>query len=206
MIKAIIFDMGGVLVRTADPAPRAEAEARLGLDTGEAERLVMNSPAGRDAQHGRITTDELWQQVQEQLTLTDTELAQFREDFWAGDELDTTLVAYIRQLKASYQTALLSNFMDELLDVVTVRYPMADAFDLIMGSCYEGIMKPEAAIFERILTQLERQPEEAVFIDDFAHNVAGARAVGMHAIHYTPGLDLPQALAALGVEPGKSAA
>ncbi|MEZ4614248.1 MAG: HAD family phosphatase [Caldilineaceae bacterium] len=199
LIKAVIFDMGGVLVRTEDPRPRAEAERRLGLAPGEAERLVMNSPAGREAQHGVITTDELWMWVQQELGLDEAALAAFRHDFWAGDRLDQALVDFIRTLKATYQTALLSNFMDELQEIVTTRYPMADAFDLVVGSCYEGIMKPDAAIFERILARLGRRPEEAVFIDDFAHNIDGARAVGMHTIHYTPGLDVARALAALGV-------
>ncbi len=186
-------------MRTVDPAPRAAAEARLGLATGQAEWLVMNSPIGRQAQHGKITTAELWAWVQQELGLDDAALASFRQDFWGGDQLDEALVALIRSFKPRYQTALLSNFMDELLEVVTVRYPMADAFDLIMGSCYEGIMKPDAAIFRRILARLNRQPEEAIFIDDFAHNVEGARAVGMHAIHYTPGLDLAEALESFGV-------
>lgn len=199
MIKAIIFDMGGVLVRTEDPTPRAQAEARLGLQPGTAEQLVMNSSAGRDAQHGRITTEQLWQQVQSELGLSDEEAKAFRHDFWAGDRLDQALVEFIHTLRGPYQTALLSNFMDELHEIVTVRYPMADAFDLIMGSCYEGVMKPDAEIFRRILTKLGRQPEEAVFIDDFAHNIAGAQAVGMHGIHYRPGLDLQKALAELGV-------
>lgn len=199
LIKALIFDMGGVLVRTVDAAPRAAAEARLGLDAGQAEWLVMNSPMGRQAQHGAITTAELWGWVQNELGLDDAALALFRRDFWGGDQLDEGVVDLIRSLKPRYQTALLSNFMDELREVVTVRYPMADAFDLIMGSCYEGIMKPDAAIFMRILTRLNRQPEETIFIDDFAHNVEGARAVGMHAIHYTPGLDLAAALESFGV-------
>lgn len=191
--------MGGVLVRTVDPAPRAQAEARLGLTAGQAEWLVMNSPAGRAAQHGVITTAALWAGIQKELALDDEALATFRHDFWAGDRLDTTLVDLIRSLRPHYQTALLSNFMDELFEVVTTRYPMADAFDLIVGSCYEGIMKPDAAIFERVLDRLGRQPDEAVFIDDFAHNVEGARAVGMHAILYTAGMDLAAALRELGV-------
>ena len=199
LIKAVIFDMGGVLVRTVDPTPRAAAEARLGLAPGQAEWLVMNSPAGREAQHGAITTVELWAWVQQELGLDAAALADFRHAFWAGDQLDAALVDLIRSLRPRYQTALLSNFMDELRELVTVRYPMADAFDLIVGSCYEGIMKPEAAIFERILTRLGRQPGEAVFIDDFAHNVEGARAVGMHAIHYTAGMDVAAALRELGV-------
>lgn len=200
LIQAVIFDMGGVLIRTEDPLPRQQAEARLGLAAGMAEQLVMNSPAGRQAQLGQITTAELWAWVQQELQLDDDALAAFRHAFWAGDRLDEGLVDLIRTLKKSYQTALLSNFMDELLDVVTVRYPMADAFDLIMGSAYEGIMKPDAAIFARILARLERRPEEAVFIDDFAHNIEGARAVGMNAIHYTPELDVAGALAELGVK------
>jgi len=199
LIKAVIFDMGGVLVRTVDPAPRAEAETRLGLEAGQAEWLVMNSPAGREAQHGAITTAELWAWVQQELGLDDQALAAFRHDFWAGDLLDESLVDLIRALRPRYQTALLSNFMDELREIVTVRYPMADAFDLIVGSCYEGIMKPDGAIFERVLDRLGREPDEAVFIDDFAHNVEGARAIGMHAIHYTTGTDIGAALQGLGV-------
>jgi HAD superfamily hydrolase (TIGR01509 family) len=83
---------------------------------------------------------------------------------------------------------------------------LADAFDLIVGSAYQKVMKPAPEIFLWTLTQLGRQPHEAVFIDDFAANVAGARAVGMAAIHYQPALDLAAALAALGVQMGETAA
>ena len=54
MIKAIIFDVGGVLVRTEDHAPRRKLEERLGLAPGEAERLVYNSDMGRAAQRGDV--------------------------------------------------------------------------------------------------------------------------------------------------------
>lgn len=205
LIKAIIFDMGGVLVRTLDPAPRAAAEQQLGLAPGGAEALVLNSPMGKAAQLGQITTDALWVWVQHELGLADQALAQFRHDFWAGDRLDEELVAYLRGLQSTYQRALLSNFMDELPAVITVRHPMADAFDLVVCSAFEGIMKPTAAIYERTLARLGRQPAEAVFIDDAPANIEGARQVGLAAIHYTPGLDLPAALAELGVRSTSSA-
>ena len=76
---------------------------------------------------------------------------------------------------------------------------MADAFDLIVSSAGEQVMKPDAAIFERTLERLEVAPYEAVFIDDFAHNVAAARAAGLAAIHFIPGIDLPAELEKLGV-------
>ncbi|MCB0157732.1 MAG: hypothetical protein KDD83_06345, partial [Caldilineaceae bacterium] len=60
MIRALIFDVGGVLVRTDDPAPRRRAEQRFGLGPGRAEFLVFNSEMGRQAQHGQMSAAELW--------------------------------------------------------------------------------------------------------------------------------------------------
>jgi len=200
LIKAVIFDMGGVLVRTVDPTKRAIWETRLGLAPGDAERIVLNSAMGKQAQLGAITTQELWTWVQTEFGLDEATLTAFRHDFWAGDVLDDELVDLIRYLRHNYQTALLSNFMDELHDVITLQHPMADAFDLVIGSAYEGIMKPAAAIYERTLARLHCQPAEAVFIDDMGYNIEGARAVGMAAIHYQAGMDVAAALAALGVQ------
>lgn len=199
MIQAVIFDVGGVLVRTEDPAPRRQLEIRLGLQPGQAEALVYNSDKGQQAQRGEITAQELWRWLQAHFGLDDAAIAAFRRQFWGGDRLNAPLLALVRSLRPRYQTAIISNAMDDLLPTLTDAYPMVDAFDLIVGSAYEGVMKPAPEIFLRTLTRLGRQPEEAIFIDDFAHNVAGAQAVGMAAIHYYPGLDVAAALAAHGV-------
>ena len=201
MIKAIIFDVGGVLVRTEDHAPRRKLEERLGLAPGEAERLVYNSDMGRAAQRGEITAAELWRSVQEHFGFDADELQQFRAEFWGGDRLNQPLVDLIRSLRPLYQTAIISNAMDDLNQTLAETYPIADAFDLIVGSAYEGIMKPDAEIFLRTLARLGRAPDETIFVDDFAHNVAGAQAVGIHAIHYTPQTDVAAALASYGIAP-----
>ena len=201
MIRAVIFDVGGVLVRTEDRAPRRKLEERLKLAPGEAERLVYNSDMGRAAQRGEITSTELWRWVQEYFTFDAVELRIFREQFWGGDRLNQPLVDLIRRLRPHYQTAIISNAMDDLNQALAETYPIADAFDLIVGSAYEGIMKPDAEIFRRTLVRLGRAPEETIFVDDFAHNVEGAQAVGMHAIHYTPQTDVAAALASYGIAP-----
>lgn len=199
MIRAVIFDVGGVLVRTTAREPRANLEARLGLSPGASEMLVFNGPQGVQAQSGVITSEALWHSVATKLGLDEAGLKAFRQEFFGGDTLDVAMVDLIRQLRPRYQTAIISNAMDDLLEAVTHRYPMADAFDLIVGSAYQRVMKPAPEIFLWTLTQLGREPHEAVFIDDFAHNIAAARSVGMAAIHYQPGVDLVAELAALGV-------
>jgi epoxide hydrolase-like predicted phosphatase len=204
LIKAVIFDVGGVLLRTRDQAPRRRWERELGLAPGGAEALVFNSPAGRRAQHGAVTEAAHWAWIGQELSLSRDDLARFRADFFAEDRLDLSLVDLIRRLHGPYQTAVISNAFDNLHRVLTEEFPIADAFDVIVGSAYEGIMKPEPEIYRLTLARLGRRPEEAVFIDDAPANVAGAEAVGMAAIHFMPALDLPAALAELGVRPSRS--
>jgi glucose-1-phosphatase len=199
VIQAIIFDVGGVLVRTEDHAPRRGLERHLGLAPGESETLVFGEPMGLRAQRGEITTAALWAWIQEEMQLDADGIASFYERFYGGDRLDLDLVDAIRQLHGFYQTAIISNATDNLLEMVTEVYPMHDAFDLVVGSAYEGIMKPDPRIFQRTLDRLGRAPHEAVFIDDLLANVEAARALGMAGIHYQPGLDVVAALRALGV-------
>jgi putative hydrolase of the HAD superfamily len=202
MIKAIIFDIGGVIVRTQDHSSRQQWEQKLGLAERESESIVFNSEMGNKAQSGTVTDEELWAWVGQRLNLDASTLDAFRTGFWAGDVLDSDLVAYIRRLKgAGYQTAVISNATDNLHHALTHKFKIADAFDLIVGSATEKVMKPDPRIYQRTLTRLGRQAEEAVFIDDFAHNIQAAQELGMATIHFKKGTDVPAALAELGVTP-----
>jgi epoxide hydrolase-like predicted phosphatase len=206
-IKAIVFDVGGVLVRTFDHSGRRAWESRLGLASGELEAIVLNSEMGRRAQRGEISDAELWQWVESRFNLGD-QLAAFRHDFWRGDAVDQQLVRLIRGLRKRYQTAIVSNANDALMDTLA-GYGLLDEFDLVIGSAYEGIMKPDSAIYRRALERLGRTPEETVFIDDAPRNIDAARALGMAVVLFTPQTELEKELAALGVavvndEPAKA--
>lgn len=196
-IEAIIFDVGGVLVRTADHSSRAVWEKRLGLASGGAEAVVLNSEMGHRAQRGEITNEALWNWVGKFLELGD-ELPAFRQDFWRGDLVDEKLVALIRKLRRSYKLAIISNATDALLETLAV-YSLLDEFDLIVGSAYEGVMKPNRLIYDRTLERLGSPAEKSVFIDDAPANVAGARALGMNAILFKPMMDLAAELTTFGV-------
>jgi epoxide hydrolase-like predicted phosphatase len=199
MIQAIIFDIGGVLIRTEDQEPRRRLEERFGLAAGAAEFIVLNSEDGLRTQRGEFTEEENWRRVQRELNLSAADLADFRREFWAGDKLDTALIDYIRRLHARYQTAIISNAMPGLMTLVNGKYPIADAFDVIVGSGDVKVAKPDPAIYLLTLEKLGRAPSEAIFIDDSLRNIQGAQAVGLHTIHYTRGVDIPAALAAHGV-------
>ena len=197
-IRAVIFDVGGVLVRTIDHSGRRVWEERLGLSPGEAEAMVLNGEMGHRAQRGEITTAELWGWAGQRLGLTETELETFRADFWGGDGVDPALHDLIRRLHRTYQTAIISNATDALMESLAA-YGLLGDFDLVVCSAHEGITKPAAAIYEIALARLGRAPGETVFIDDAPANITAAEALGIHAIRFSPGLDLEAALASLDV-------
>ena len=183
-IKAIIFDLGGVLLRTADFSPRERLAARLGRTRLELEALVFGGQSGTAAQRGEISMQQHWEHVRQALDLNQPEFELFQQEFWGQDEMDYALVDTIRSLRPRCRTALLSNNFPNLRRLLAERWPIADAFDELVLSSEIGILKPDPRIYQVALERLGVQPAEAVFVDDFLHNVEAARALGLHAIHF----------------------
>jgi len=183
MIRAVIFDWGGVLMRTVDASPRLAWDARLGLAPGSVNRLVFESPAWRRTQLGQMRDGDFWVNLGARLNLSPDALTEFRRDFWAGDRLDGDLVALIRSLRPRYKTALLSNFSAQLRQLLT-QHGLIDVLDVIIISGEEGILKPDARIYHLAAERLGVPVADCLFVDDVEENVAGARAAGMQALHF----------------------
>jgi putative hydrolase of the HAD superfamily len=197
-LKAVIFDFGGVLVRTRSQNRRIAWEQRLGLSRGEAEALVFGGASGTAAQHGQITDEAHWRWLSKRLQLSPDDLARFREEFFADDVLDTALVAYIERLReAGYHLGLLSNASDVARKVFAEVYGVLDRFDSVTISCEEGVMKPDPRIYRVALERAGARAEESVFVDDVAANIESAQQVGMHGIHFCSTEQAIEELAAL---------
>jgi epoxide hydrolase-like predicted phosphatase len=182
-IKAVFFDLGGVLVRTEFQAPRQLLADRLGMEYDDLNKIVFDSDSGLKASIGEISSEDHWNSVIKRLKRPASELAAIRAEFFAGDIVDRTLVDYIRSLRGKYKTGLISNAWGDLRDFV-VREKFDDAFDKMIISAEVGAMKPEPKIFQIALEQFGVSPNEAVFIDDFLMNIEGCEKVGMKGIHF----------------------
>jgi epoxide hydrolase-like predicted phosphatase len=183
-IRAVIFDLGGVLVRTEDQTPRRELAERLGITRQEMYYLVFDSPSARQASLGEITAEEHMEAMRLTLGVPARDFSTVPGAFWSGDRLDMGLVDYLRSLRPGYKTALLSNAWSDLRGVLTERWKIADAFDELVISAEVGITKPDPGIYHLALQRLQVAPQEAVFVDDFMENIDGGKAVGLHTIHF----------------------
>ena len=82
---------------------------------------------------------------------------------------------------------------------LTVHPRLGTAFGVTVVSGQEGVVKPDARIFEILCERAGVAPEDCVFIDDGPHNAEGARAVGMEGIHFTSPAQLERDLTARGL-------
>ena len=147
MIKAFIFDFGGVIVRTEDNAPRHAWDERLGLPEGSVERAVHHSDLWIQAQLGRITYRSYWEGVAEILYMRKDDIPELRRDYFSGDRINYRLVELIRELRAqNYPIALLSNESVELEDRLNTLQ-LRDLFDHVLVSAQIGVMKPDPTAF-----------------------------------------------------------
>jgi putative hydrolase of the HAD superfamily len=96
------------------------------------------------------------------------------------------MVERLAALKAQgFKTALLTNNVLEWRELWRAKLVEANAlhlFDAIIDSSEVGMRKPEARVYLHTTSVLGVEPHEALFVDDFAHNVEGARNAGLNAV------------------------
>jgi epoxide hydrolase-like predicted phosphatase len=183
-IRAVIFDMGGVINRSMDETPRRLLAERLGVPVDSLYKLVFDSESARRASVGEISVIDHWQAVQAALNVPPAEMGGVQAQFWQGDQVDYALVDYIRSLRGRYKVAMLSNAWDDLRTVLSERWKIADAFDEIIISAEVRLAKPDARIYQLALERLGVSAGEAVFVDDFSRNIAAAQELGLHTVHF----------------------
>jgi epoxide hydrolase-like predicted phosphatase len=182
-IQAVFFDLGGVILRTEQPAPRANLAKSLGLTYAEIDKLVFENDSSRQASLGLISEDQHWQNIARTLDMPHDRVEYLRTEFFAGDRLDLELVDLMRSLRPAIRVGLISNAWNGMRDWITDQ-KFADAFDDMVISAEIGIAKPDVRIYQAAMQNLHVLPPESIFLDDTLRNVEAARNIGMHAIHF----------------------
>ena len=184
MIKTIIFDIGGVLIGydwTAYLMKEFNGDEEL------AERIkenVFGEHKWDEVDRGVLSDEELLASFTKNVPDIAREITHFWET--CGDALwqyDFTK-DWIKELKSrGYQLLYLSNWSYHLRKLAAKQMDFLPLLDGGVFSCEEKLIKPDHAIYERIIEKYNLKPEECVFIDDSERNVIGARECGLYAVH-----------------------
>jgi 2-haloacid dehalogenase len=200
MMKAVIFDVGNVLIdwdirRIYRPILANEAEIdeflrevdwfawNLELDRGGRWDLRVAELSERHPHHRELieAAHHLWQDA-------------------VSGEISGT-VDILAELRAA-RTPLyaITNFSTEKFAECRARFPfLVDSFRDIVVSAHENLIKPDPAIYRLCLERNCLAASDCVFIDDAPDNVAAANAVGIDGVVFTDAGALRRELVARGL-------
>ena len=187
-IKAVVFDIGGVLEHVEDDAwpevwmGRWERKACLPVGHVVA-TLAEHGPTG-DIATGKMSEEQLRERYARVLGLDDDQARQMMAEMWDAycGELDWQVRDFVAGLRPAHATAILSNSADGARREEQRRFGFEELVDIIVYSHEVGLAKPDPAIFELTRSLLGVEPEEIVFLDDHYGHVEAARACGWHAV------------------------
>jgi 2-haloacid dehalogenase len=189
MLRAVVFDIGGVL---------------LEWDPGLVYRELLPDPADVDRFLTEICTPE-WNATLDAGRPFDEACAELaarhpdhaelihawkRQDEMIVGEVPGTADLIARLHQTGTPLYLLTNMPIEVFAARRRRYPVLGLFAGAVVSGAEGVLKPSAEIFAVLRRRFDLDPAETLVVDDLEANVAGARAAGFLAHRFVdaPGL------------------
>ncbi|HJP75809.1 MAG TPA: HAD family phosphatase [Pseudonocardiaceae bacterium] len=172
-IRAVVFDIGGVLEIVAESSLLGDWATRLG-------------DVWAGGVIGTVTEEQVHAAISERMGVSRDRTDELMNEMWAWylGVANTELIEYLRALRPRYRTGLLSNSFVGAREREQEAYGYAELVDDIVYSHEVGMSKPEPAIYRLTCDRLGVRPDETVFVDDVPANIEAAREVGMIAIEH----------------------
>ena len=199
MIKAVVFDMGGVLL-SLDIQRCINAFKEIGFEDIENYINIYHQQGFiGDLEEGRINEDQFFEECLKHCAPGTTREDVFHCFICLLDGLNMPVVEILKQLRGKYDLYLLTNnnplsrrAFDNLMLENGLR--SEDIFTRQFYSYELKLQKPGREIFEKVIQGIGRTPEEILFVDDAPANCKAAEALGIKTVLYRPRADILAAL------------
>jgi glucose-1-phosphatase len=200
-IRAIIFDVGRVLVRLDPDRLQKSLAHGLPLSPIEMWRAIEKDPLWKDWQEGRVSAGDWHLYLCKRFSMT-LSFDQF-VDAW-NSTLDPTPIhpdGFFAKLSKNHCLGLLSNTDPIHVSHLERTYSFYAYFPepVRTYSCVVGACKPDPLVFQHALKSCKVKADQAVYIDDILAFVEAAQALGMHGIVFTNPGQLRANLEQLGI-------
>lgn len=181
MIRALIFDLGRVLVPFDFAIGYRRMGELCGLPAEEVRARLKESGLIHPFESGLIESRNFAGQVCRLLGVS-VPFEEFRE-VWFSIFLPETLIPeeFVAGLRRRYRTVLLSNTNEIHFTMIRERYPILGHFDAFTLSYEVKAQKPDPLIYADAVAKAGCAAEECFYTDDIPAYVEGARAFGIRA-------------------------
>lgn len=197
MIKAIIFDLGGVLFTNGTKQFAQWVNQEYGIEV-ERLRQILDEGLGTEYREGKISRDEFWKRALEELEI-EANIDELEDRWIQGYKLIEGTKEIVLALAKQYKVYFLSDNVKERVEKINSLYNFLEWFEGGVFSHEVGVRKPDPKIYQTTLEKACVRPEDSVFIDDKEINLPPARELGIHTILFTSPEECVEDLRKLGV-------
>jgi len=203
MIKAIIFDFGGVCFYPGTSSqllleaifksklPKLKVISVFLKSRKEIKRLVDMF------NEGLIDEKTLFKKIKK-IAKYEFDEKELKNQIIEIHKPIKPVIELIKKLRKKYKLCLLTN-NNVWLDELNKKHNFYGYFDVVVNSYKFKVSKPSRRIYEIALEKLKVKPEECVFIDDKKENVEAAANLRMKSIRYKNPNQLLKELRKMGV-------
>ena len=178
-VKAIIFDIGRVIVRVNLKRALTMLGAGANLSPERVWSAIETDPRWREWQEGRIEPREWHEHLTRHLRSTPT-FEQFCAAWNSALDLEPILGEDLfEQLARRHRLVLLSNTDPIHVAYLEANFRFPRYFAARVYSCAVGACKPDPVIYGRVIVEARAAPEQVLYIDDTREYVEGGLQAGM---------------------------
>ena len=196
MIRNVVFDIGGVLLRLRYQS-FIDYLSGAGIDMTNLPKWLEQVDLAAH-ERGEIGGDELLGRIAA-MARRPLDPAELRVRWLDMFDRAHEMFDLAAGLKADYRVFLLSNIGDLHWSHLNALHGFEGLTHGVVASFRVGAIKPSAAIYRETERMFGLEPAATVFIDDLPPNVAGAQACGWQAIHHRDAAETRRQLRTLGV-------
>jgi HAD superfamily hydrolase (TIGR01509 family) len=184
MIKAIIFDLGKVIVSFDFERGFQTISQFCDYSVDEIREKIMTSEEIRLYETGKIGSGEFFEKVRQMIDLTATYEQFF--DAWNSIFHDDLILSedFIAELAEKYTLVMLSDTSESHIGFLRQKFSFFKYFSGFVFSYEVGKLKPSAEMFEVAVKKANCAANECLFVDDKLANVAGATTCGLEVIQF----------------------
>jgi len=198
MIKAVLFDFGGVIAEEGfREGLKALAESQ-GLDVEDIFSAGMNAVYDSGWVTGHGTEEDFWRLMETETGL-EGKPEKMRESILRRFVIRPSMLDLVDRLRRCGILVGILSDQTEWLDELDRRHDLYSHFDRLYISCRLGKGKRDSSLFDDIARDLGLSAESILFIDDSPGNVERARQRGWRAILFTDEKTLGKRLKELGL-------
>ena len=200
-IKAVIFDYGQVISLPQDQTAIDRLAKRAGVERERFEPFLWSLRGEYD--RGTITARTYYGQILSCLGVSVDEKGideMIEIDLSSWKKINQDTVALMEDVKkAGYILGILSNMPGNFLAWARENIPVFSLPDVSLFSCEHNLIKPEEAIYRKLLSLIGLESSSVVFFDDNIENVRSARTLGIEAFLWESPENARRELSSLGV-------